>query len=232
MSIKRISSAKMVGSTTAQTSTLPLPAVTTYRPSTIQIQRAGLANPKNGNASAGLVGEFLSTTPMQAGILGRSSGPKSVSRKVYEAAVQAPRNVTYKKGDAHVFGYRVWTPGTRVGKYPGYNSCARVASAILKKAGVNVKMRSRVVRLESDLQHKGWKRVKVDDIKKGDVVIWKHKGGANHIGFYAGLRPNIHRGFGKTTVDNFSFTGEPEFRALNRETEWDWRIRKILRAPR
>lgn len=203
---------------------------------------AAAVSPKNGNSSAaaGLMSEFLSTSPsgnktevVQAGVLG-SWGSKisPLSRKIYETAIDAPSSVTYKNGDAHVYGQRTWTPATKVGRLKGYNSCARVASAILNKAGVKVGMQNRVRTLESILQRKGWKNIKVDDIKKGDVVIWKTDKGANHIGFYAGHRLNIHRGFGKTTVDNFSLTGEPEFRALHRETEWGWKIRKVLRAPK
>ncbi len=180
----------------------------------------------DGSATTALMGDFLGA---RVGGAGSGSG---VASRVYNAARRAPSNVSYKNGDAHVFGHRTWTPATAKNGYPGYNSCARVASAILKEAGVNVPMRNQVVQLERDLQGRGWKKVEVDEIKKGDVVIWKqNQSGANHIGFYTGYGLNLHRGFGQTTVDNFSVTGEPEFRALHRESEWNWRIRKVLRPP-
>lgn len=183
------------------------------------------ANSRDQSATVALMGDFLGARVSGT----RSSG--GVASRVYETARRAPSNVTYKNGNAHVFGHRTWTPGTAKNGMPGYNSCALVASAILKEAGVDVPMRSQVVRLESDLQGRGWKKVDVSKIKKGDVVIWKHKSGANHVGFYTGWGLNRQRGFGQTTVDNWSLTGEPEFRALHRETEWNWRIRKVLRPP-
>ncbi|MGE0495213.1 MAG: NlpC/P60 family protein [Vulcanimicrobiota bacterium] len=223
MSIRAVTNAPLIQTDSPAQPGLPQLRLAHYTPAQSQ-------SPRRADAT-NLVGRFLDHEVEAAGFLGFGS-KNTLSDRVYRAALDAPSSVTYKDGRAHVFGDQTWTDGTRKGNYPGYNSCARVASAILRKGGVKTGIHDTVVGLEGTLQGKGWKKVDVDDIRKGDVVIWKHnQTGANHVGIYVGNRLNLHRGFGQTTVDNFSFTGEPEFRALHRETEWNWAIRKVLRAP-
>lgn len=162
----------------------------------------------------------------------------SLVQKLVRDAKKAPSQAKEINEKMHVYGTQTWTNAT--GKtvtiggvtrfYPGWNSCARVVTAIMKHTGYGNGIFNLVRKYERYLQRKGFKVVKYDDMEKGDVVIWK-KGGLNHIGIYTGWGINME-GPGWTTVDNWSISGEPEHRPLNRSTLWGWEIRKILRPNR
>ena len=161
---------------------------------------------------------------------------RGYAAKFVKAAKGAPGEAQEIDGKMHVYGTRTWTSAT--GKtvtiggikrfYPGWNSCARVVSAILKHAGWRTSIYNRVRSVESNLKSRGFRKVSYDDTKPGDIVVWAKEGGLNHIGIYTGWGINME-GPGWTTVDNWSISGEPEHRPLNRETLWGWKIRVILR---
>ncbi len=109
--------------------------------------------------------------------------------------------------------------------FPGYLSCARVCSAILKKAGAGKGIHSACLRLDKALS--GWKKVKTDDLSKGDVVFWaknaqdfrpRHVG--IHIGWFMGL---------SFTVDNNSLLGRVVKRPMSRP---EWNLYHGRRTPK
>ena len=109
--------------------------------------------------------------------------------------------------------------------FPGYLSCARVCSAILRKAGASKGIHSACLRLDSALS--SWTKIKVDSLSKGDVVFWaknaqdfrpRHVG--IHIGWFMGV---------SFTVDNNSLLGRVVKRPMSRP---EWNLYHGRRVPK
>ncbi|MGI9386780.1 MAG: hypothetical protein ACR2OX_05070 [Methyloligellaceae bacterium] len=99
-------------------------------------------------------------------------------------ATLAPDNFAYGKSGL-LYGIKTHTPATRVGDSPGYNSCALVVHAILKKAGCKWSKYSANAKAVYDMAYRaGWRPAKVQ--KAGCLVAW------NSIA--EGKRPRIGRG--------------------------------------
>jgi len=102
------------------------------------------------------------------------------------------------------------------GTFPGYLSCARVASAILQHAGAGKGIHSACLAFDRALS--GWKKVGPDSLEWGDVVFWAS--GPNdvrprHTGIHVGTFAAVD-----WTVDNNSLLGRVVKRPLRR-VEWD-----------
>lgn len=143
-----------------------------------------------------------------------------------------------------VYGHQTWTDATGMEAtilgvtsfYPGWNSCARTATAILKQGGVRVGIMNGVRDVERTLAGMGWKRLsETAPVDLGDVVIWA-KGNLNHIGIYVGWR-FCNALLQPCTMDNYSLSGRPEVRPLHRErlnlpVIGGWAFRVALAVPR
>lgn len=110
-------------------------------------------------------------------VLVRTESAKVLSEEIYEAAKEAPSE--YDEETRKLYGVRTQNSSTKlevavpvVGDVtlPGYNSCALVASAILKKAGVRIGAYALVNNVRRYLSSNGWRRTLTPS--KGDIVIW------------------------------------------------------------
>ena len=109
--------------------------------------------------------------------------------------------------------------------FPGYLSCARVCSAILKKAGAGKGIHSACLRLDKALS--GWRKVKVDDLSKGDVVFWARNAQdfrPRHVGIHIGWFMGV-----SFTVDNNSLLGRVVKRPMSRP---EWNLYHGRRTPK
>lgn len=109
--------------------------------------------------------------------------------------------------------------------FPGYLSCARVCSAILKKAGAGKGIHSACLRLDRALS--GWRKVKVADLSKGDVVFWARNAQdfrPRHVGIHIGWFMGI-----SFTVDNNSLLGRVVKRPMSRP---EWNLYHGRRTPK
>ncbi len=92
-----------------------------------------------------------------------------------------------------LYGVRTHTAATRVDNIPGYNSCALVVYAILKKAGCKWARRTANAKSVYDQAYKaGWKPTKTQ--RAGCIVAWN----ANSKGFRARIGRGFHRKKGQS----------------------------------
>lgn len=112
------------------------------------------------------------------------------AEKINHVACNALESENYsdKMGVIRLYGIRTNGPDTDNGRL----ACAKVATIILKKAGVTNKVSLGVRHVEEELKH--WKKIRnEDDLKPGDVIVWINRltgrtderctGGGNcHIG--------------------------------------------------
>ena len=79
-------------------------------------------------------------------------------------------NYSDKNGVIKLYGIRTNGPDTKNGKW----SCAKVATIILKKAGVVGKLYLGVRQVEAELKH--WQTItREDELKPGDVIVWLNR---------------------------------------------------------
>lgn len=119
----------------------------------------------------------------------KTTGGAPVANCSTEAIVyyanQAPLNFQPDKKGL-LYGVKTHTPATRVGDSPGYNSCAIVVHAIMKKAGCRWMKYTASAKAIYDMAYRrGWRPSKVQ--KPGCIVAWNSK--------QSGKRPRIGKGF-------------------------------------
>ncbi|GBF26974.1 hypothetical protein MnTg02_02018 [bacterium MnTg02] len=134
-------------------------------------------------------------------------------------AFEAPRKFEFEKSGL-LYGIKTHTSATRVGDAPGYNSCALVVHAILKKAGCKWAKYTANAKSIYDMAYKqGWRPVKEQEA--GCLVAWNSKwpGSRARIGKGAHYDRKkkggvYYRHLGVTTgswmsVDNMSVVSQP-----------------------
>jgi hypothetical protein len=89
------------------------------------------------------------------------AGRATLAERVYEAADGAPAHCEERNGRMFVYGQQTWTEATgqevtilgMTSFYPGWNSCARTATAILKQGGVKIGIMNGVRDVEQPRRH-------------------------------------------------------------------------------
>jgi hypothetical protein len=92
--------------------------------------------------------------------------------KINNVACNALESENYsdKMGEIKLYGIRTNGPDTQNGRL----ACAKVASIILKKAGVIHKVVLGVRHVEAALKH--WEKIQnEDDLEPGDVIVWVNR---------------------------------------------------------
>ncbi|MGH1351404.1 MAG: hypothetical protein ACRBBN_11440 [Methyloligellaceae bacterium] len=128
-----------------------------------------------------------------AGAVFKNAPPANCSTKsiVYYAERAPAKFQLEKKG--LLYGVRTHTPATRVDNIPGYNSCALVVHAILKKAGCRWARRTANAKTIYDQAYRaGWRPTTTQ--RAGCIVAWN----ANSKGFRARIGKGIHRKKGQS----------------------------------
>ncbi len=146
-------------------------------------------------------------------------------------ADRAP-SVFQKEKKGLLYGVRTHTKATRVDDMPGYNSCALVVYAILKKAGCRWMRRTANAKSIYDMAYKrGWRPSTVQN--GGCLVAWNSRweGKRARIGRGAHVDPTKKRGvlfrhIGITTgpwvsVDNTAIYSEPSAFIMVRPIRYD-----------
>ena len=140
------------------------------------------------------------STPVGISVLGASNGGqiKAVpeancsTKAIVHYAEQAPAKFQLEKNGL-LYGVRTHTPATRVDNIPGYNSCALVVYAILKKAGCKWARRTANAKTIYDMAYKrGWRPTPVQ--RAGCIVAWN----AKTPGWRARIGKGIHRKRGQS----------------------------------
>ncbi|MGD9007298.1 MAG: hypothetical protein PVG41_05220 [Desulfobacteraceae bacterium] len=133
-------------------------------------------------------------------------------------------NYSDKMGVIKLYGIRTNGPDTKNGRL----ACAKVATIILKKAGVTNKISLGVRHVEEAL--KDWKKIRnEDDLKPGDVIVWINRftgrpderctGGGNcHVGIVT------ENGY----FHNSPITNTPTFGGVSL---WGFRFKVGFRPP-
>ncbi len=92
-----------------------------------------------------------------------------------------------------LYGVRTHTPATRVDNIPGYNSCALVVHAILKKAGCRWAKRTASAKAVYEQAYRaGWRPARTQ--RAGCIVAWN----ANSKGSFPRIGRGIHRKKGQS----------------------------------
>lgn len=117
-------------------------------------------------------------------VLGAPPKPDCSPQAIVYYAEQAPD--AFEEGkDGLLFGVKTHTAATRVDDMPGFNSCALVAHAILKKAGCKWAKWTANAKAIYDMAYKqGWRPSETQEA--GCIVAWNSR--------EAGSRPRIGRG--------------------------------------
>lgn len=83
----------------------------------------------------------------------------------------------------------------------GKFSCAKFVSSVLKEFKMIEKIHAKVKSAQKDMIEFGWKEVDLNNIKRGDVIIWERNQKGNlHIGFYIGKYRAISNSTAKRVI--------------------------------
>lgn len=99
-----------------------------------------------------------------------------LSNQIYLTTLDAPKNLIATKVESgnriyELYGTEINDESTAYGRL----ACARVASILLRKAGVDTKILDRVAQIEKLVSD--WKKINSPiDLLPGDVIIWKARG--------------------------------------------------------
>jgi len=187
-----------------------------------QIDVSPLPNYKGDFVSLGLSGEWRKPDGRKpfvgAQTLASQEPAADCSRQaIIHFASQAPY-LFEKDKQGLLYGVETHTPETRISGMPGFNSCALVVHAILKKAGCDWAKYSANAKAVYDMAAgRGWRPT--DRQEPGCLVAWnsKWKGKRERIGQQrrgGGKAGTLFRHLGITTgswisVDNTSFLSRP-----------------------
>jgi hypothetical protein len=154
--------------------------------------------------------------------------PASISDKVNYYAVHALDEPNYSESDDIVKLYGVRTNGadTRQGNW----ACAKVATIVLKKAGVLKRVFLGVRQVESKLKSKGWEKIEdEDELEPGDVIVWVSKTGREDKKCTGG--GNCHVGIVTTKgyFHNSPISNKPQFGGFFSLFGFDFKVG--FRAP-
>lgn len=147
--------------------------------------------------SGGMTRWKKSQTLSYVGASAASGGAKAVpancsTRSIVHYANLAPSKFQIEKKGL-LYGVRTHTLATRVDNIPGYNSCALVVYAIMKKAGCKWMKRTANAKSIYDMAYKrGWKPTAVQ--RAGCIVAWN----AKSPGFRARIGRGSHRKKGQS----------------------------------
>ena len=101
-----------------------------------------------------------------------------------------------------LYGVKTHTPATRIDNIPGYNSCALVVHAILKKAGCKWARWTANAKKVYDMAYKqGWKPTAVQ--RAGCIVAWNSK----TPGWRARIGRGVHRKKGQSRGVSYRHVG-------------------------
>ncbi len=133
-------------------------------------------------------------------------------------------NYSDKMGVVMLYGIRTNGPDTKNGQW----ACAKVATIILKKAGVTKKISLGVRHVEAALKH--WKKIdNEDDLTPGDVIVWLNRFTGRKDGRCTG-GGNCHVGIVSTNgyFHNSPITHTPTFGGVSL---WGFRFKVGFRPP-
>ncbi len=73
----------------------------------------------------------------------------------------------------------------------GILSCAYFVSSILLIWGLIKKKHATVIKTVLDIEKFGWKKISINKMQSGDIIIWEEKNNHLHCGFYIGDKKAI-----------------------------------------
>lgn len=120
--------------------------------------------------------------------------------------------------------------GTRMFQVEEFNfgkrACAAFVSYVLQTLNLISNSCSKVSILEEELEKSGWINININDIKRGDVVVWEpNKFGIYHIGFYMGRFGDL-----EMAISNDSHRGVPVKHSLHPVIKSKPDGRNVIRA--
>lgn len=163
---------------------------------------------------------------------GRKPPPTDCSREAIIRSAELAPELFEKEKNGLLYGVRTHTAATRVKNMPGYNSCALVVYAILKKAGCGWVRRTANAKALYDMAwRRGWRPSETQN--GGCLVAWNSRweGKRARIGRGRHVDPSkkggvYNRHLGVTTgswmsVDNTSIFSAPSAFIVNRPIRYE-----------